>query len=105
MVEEAGHHLVLVHAGVVEHDHAPVLQVMLPSLHGEEAVFSKTSPVRSVWAMRRDETKSRVVHRLVHADVVGDILLMNIITVLFAGLFSFLESQYSVFNIMLNSQL
>ena len=78
---------------------------MLPSLHREEAVFSKTSPVRSVWAMRRDGAISRVVHRLVHADVVGDILLMNVIAVLFAGLFSFLQCHYSVFNIMLDSQL
>ena len=50
-------------------------------------ILTKAGPIRSMRSVCWDPAEAGVVDELIHADVVGDIFLMDLITVL-AGRFS-----------------
>ena len=83
-------HLLVIQAGMVEQDHTAMLYIMLIPLYRAITVFTKTSPVRSVWSMSGYGTKPSVVHTVFHADMIRYILLMNFFTELFISFCTFL---------------
>ena len=86
---------------MVEHDHTTMLYIMFIPLYRTVAVFTKTSPVRSVWSMSRYGTKPSVVHIVFHADMIRHILFMYFFTELFISLCTFLQKYFSVLFIIL----
>ena len=89
-------YLLLIQARVVEHDHAPVLYVVLVPLWRAVALLPKIGPVVSVWSVGWYVTKSSVVHSRIHADVVGYIFFMNFLASLLIGFSTFLKFHSSV---------
>ena len=98
-------HLFGVQARMVEHDHTTMLYIMFIPLYRTVAVFTKTSPVRSVWSMSRYGTKPSVVHIVFHADMIRHILFMYFFTELFISLCTFLQKYFSVLFIILKDTL